>query len=180
MFYWLAIGPRRFKFNNLITFSGKYIYAETNSSVRRNRINTKHIDKLLKYFIIQYLSIMMSYQTILTGPLYAYIHDNLRISPLGTHIPFFELNSDAEFYTNMVHQVLIGAYTIFGSVMIELMICIVNRTITAIPDLTSLTLKEFFEEFKLNGINSKSNAQLRNVFLQLQDFNKYVFFHIAR
>lgn len=172
MMFWTCVGPQRFKVNNIITFSGKYIYTDDNTSVQRNILTTKHIDHLLRSFSIICTTLLMSYQTIIFAPVYAYVHDDLRINALGTHLPFFELNSDADFNANMMIDAIIGLYTMLGSYAMELMAALVNNTISMMPDLINLSLAGFFDEFKTNGIQLKSIAQLRNVFLQIQDFNK--------
>lgn len=171
--YWESVGPNRFKMNNIISFSGKYIYTDDITSEKRMAINTKNVDDLLRKIIIIFTSIFFSYQTILIGPIYAYLHDGLRINALGTHLPFFELNSDADFNANMSIDVLIGVFTMVGSYVIELVSAIVNNTISAMPDIIHVGLDEFFDEFKQNGVHLKSIAQLRNVHLQIQDFNEY-------
>ena len=172
MMYWKTVGSHRFKLNNIITFSGKYIYTDDNASVQRNLVNNKHVDHLLKSFGIICTSLLMSYQTIIIGPVYAYYHDDLRINALGTHLPFFELNSDADFNVNMMIDGIIGVYTMLGGYAMELMAALVNNTISAMPDLIDLNLTEFFDEFKANGLNPKSIAKFRNTFLQIQDFTE--------
>lgn len=166
------VGPRRFKLNNIITFSGKYIYTDGNTPVARNVVNGKHVDRLLKTFSIICTAILMSYHAIIIGPVYAYVHDGLRINALGTHLPFFELGSDADFYVNMIIVAAVGVFTMLGGYSLELLTAIVNNTIAAMPDLINLGLAGFFEEYKANGINSNSVAQFRNVFVQIQDFNE--------
>lgn len=172
--YWKAVGPHRFKLHNIITFSGKYIYTDENTSIARNIVNGKHVDHLLKTFSIICAAILMSYQTIIISPVYAYIHDGLRINALGTHLPFFELNSDADFNVNMMIDAAIGVYTMLGGYMMELVAAIVNNTISTMPDLINLSLAGFFDAYKSNGIDSSSVVQFRNVFVQIQDFTELI------
>lgn len=172
MMYWTAIGPHRFKLNNIITFSGKYIYTDENTPVARNIVNGKHVDHLLKTFSIICTAILMSYHAIIISPIYAYIHDGLRINALGTHLPFFELDSDADFNVNMLIDAAIGVCTMLGGYALELAAAIVNNTISAMPDLINLSLAGFFDAYKSNGIHCNSVAQFRNVFVQIQDFNE--------
>ena len=171
MMYFKVIGPQRFKMNNIITFTGKYIYTDDNTSVQRNQIIEKRIDQLLKSFSIICTIILMSYQTILIGPIFAYYYDDLRVSPLGTHLPFFELNSDADFYANMLICTIISVNAMLGGYAIELSSAIINNTILTIPDLINLNLADFFDEFQTSGNDFKSIVKLPNTFLQMQDFN---------
>lgn len=162
----------RFKFHNIMTFSGKYIYTDDNTSVARNIVNGKHVDHLLKTFSIVCTVILISYHAIIIGPVYAYLHDGLRINALGTHLPFFELDSDADFYVNMLIDAAIGYYAMLGGYSLELIAAIVNNTISAMPDLFNLSLAGFFDEYKANGIHPNSVTQFRNVFVQIQDFDE--------
>lgn len=171
----MLMGKKRLKFGNVIMCMGRKIYENEGmyQSVYHH-IRMKHIDKLWKNFITAFSVRMLSHYGIMFGMLYAYFHENIRFTPLGIHLPYFERDSDSEFIISMSFQGVIAAYTIVGSYIGEMAMCTVNSTILMFPDMICLNLTKFYDEFKMNGICMKARARMRNAFIQIQDFNEYV------
>lgn len=172
--YWSAIGPNHIKFSNTALFLDRYIYKNEEDSMAYNQIRIKYIEKLWTNLIIVYSMIILSYNGIVFGSIYAYFHDGIRLTPLGIHLPYFERDSNCEFIFSMTLQGIIAVLALVGTYICELVICKVNSTFSMIPDLIRFNLTEFFDEFTINGMNLKSTVRIRNVFLQIQDFNEFV------
>lgn len=172
--FWITSGTNRFKFANIASFIGRYIYADEEASSTFDQIRTKHIDKLYKHILFFFVIIMVSYDGIVFGSIYAYTQLNMRTTPLGIHLPYFERDSDAEFIASMSFQGVVAVYTIIASYVTEMGICTVNITIAMMPDLIRFNLTEFYDEFKRNRMNLKATVRLRNAFIQIQDFNQLV------
>lgn len=167
----MYVGSHRFKSINVLLFIGKYIYNTEDGSVNYKVICAKHIDKLLKNFLTIFSIIMLSYNGIMFGPIYAYFYQNVRTTPLGVHLPFFEKNSDTEYITSMTLQGGLAVYAILGTFLNEMLTCTVVGTVAIIPDLIRFNLKESCKEYKINGMNLKSTVQVRNALVLIQDFN---------
>lgn len=167
--YWKAVGPHRFKQNNVVLFGGKYIYNNGIESKKYQFICEKLIDKLLKNMWMIISLIVLSHAIIVVGPLYAYLFENIRITPFGTNLPFFEKDSNAEITVNMILQTILTFYALIGCIAIEIGLCLVNNTIDAIPEILRFNLTEFSEDLKAKGKRFESIARLRNVFIQIQE-----------
>lgn len=172
--YYLNTGELRFKMANVIRFLCKYIYNNDEGSVNYKVICAKHIDKLWKNLVIIFPIIWLSYNGIMFGPIYAYYAQNARTTPLGVHLPFFERDSDAEYFTSMTFQSSLSVYTILANYLEQILTCAIVSTITLFPDMVQFNLSEFYEEFQKNGICLKSTARLRNALIQIWDFHEYI------
>lgn len=172
--YWKVVGSHRFKLNNLVNFSGKYIYPDNRQLTEYNVLCEKYVMKLFINVIIICVLMILSHVVIVVVPIYAYFFQDIRITPMATHLPFFEKDSDLEFMVNISLQIPCGVYGLAGSMVIELMSCIINNTITTIPHLIELNLKELTVEVKTQHMGLRSIRCLRNVLIQIQDFDLYV------
>lgn len=109
------------------------------------------------------------------GPIYAYYYQNARTTPLGVHLPFFERDSDAEFFSSMTFQSGISVYTVLGNYLEQIVTCSVISTIAMFPDMIGFNLSELYEEYKANKVCLKSIVRLRNAMIQIRDFHEYIF-----
>lgn len=172
--YYEAIGPHRFKFHTLGGFCGLYFYQTDAQSPRYKMLRMKHIDKFLSNLLIILSLIVIGHFFIVLGLIYELFCQHNRVTLMAIHLPFFDEDSDIGFTLNTILQLIMGLYAFFGSIAIEIASCMINDTITVTPELIQYNLTEFHEEFHGNGINQKSICLLRNCFVQIQDFNRYV------
>lgn len=172
--YVKAIGPQQLKLYTLEMFAGEYFYKSHSESMQYKTLHVKHIDKLFKNLLIVLPMILLSHGICVAAPLYAILFQHIRTTPAGIHLPYFEKDSNLEYTLNMILQTIMAFYLITGDLAIEMASCAINNSIVLIPDLIQYNLNEFQAELKTNGIHIKSIAQLRNVFLQIQDFNWFV------
>lgn len=174
LIYWEAVGPHRFKFNAIISFCETYFYKTNTESMRYKNLRDKHIEKLLRLTIFILLLMILCYCLAFGLPIYKSIFENNRVTPIGVNLPFFEKDSRTEFMINVPLQVTMACYSLSGSFIIEVASCTINHAIMLVPDLIRFNLLEFHDEFIANGITAKSMAQLRNTYIQLQDYNDYL------
>lgn len=170
--YWESIGSRRFKYHAIINFCGKYFYKTNTKSLRYRILRAKYIEKLLKIVICVMVLMLLGYGILLVGPIYESIYHNIRTTPLATNLPFFEKNSDQEFSINIILQVILIFYSTCGNLTIQMAACMVNHAIMIVPELIRFNLLEFQHELNAKGMYAKSISQLRNTFIQLQDYNR--------
>lgn len=170
----MATGKNRFKFFNGLIFLKKYVHNSDEGLPKCKVIWTKHIDRFWKKFIITFSVLYMSYNSILFGSIYAYYHDNVRSTPMGIHLPYFERDSDTEFLASMTLQGIVSIYVILGNFLAELTKQAVTSTLELITDLIRFNLEELHDEFALNENSLRSKSRILNVFNQIEDFIKYV------
>lgn len=171
--YWEAVGSHRFKFNAIISFCETYFYKTNTKSMRYKNLRTKHIEKLLKLTIFILLLMMLCYGLAFGLPIYKSIFENNRVTPIGVNLPFLVKESRTEFTINIILQVTMASYSLSGSFVIEVASCTINHAIMLVPELIRFNLVEFQDTFNANGITAKSMAQLRNTFVQLQDYDRF-------
>lgn len=172
--YWKAVGPHRFKFRYLGGFGGTYIYSNHHNSIFYKILCVKHIHKLCKNMCTVLTLMLMAHAIITVGPIYSFFFQHILITPMATNLPFFEKDSELEFVVNILIQAIMSIYLIAGTIVIEIGTCFINNVITATPDVIRFHLMEFEHEFKNYGMCIKSIARLRNVFIQVQDFDRLV------
>lgn len=173
--YWESVGPRRFKLHTLGEFCGAYFYRTSTETLQYRMLRYYHIERFMKNFLIVLPLMLASHATLAFEPIYAFVFQhNSRVTPLALHLPIFVKDSDTEYIVNVVLQTILTGYALTGALAIEIASCMINHTITAVPDLIQYNLNEFRDEFNAKGINLKSISLLRNTFLQVQDYNRYV------
>lgn len=173
--YLEAIGPHRFKFNAIVNFCGTYFYKSDTKSMRYKRLRVKHIKKFIRLVTMILSLTLLSYIIVLIAPIYENVYQHIRITPLAMALPFLEKDSKMEFTLNMVLQMIMAFYAMNGSFAIEIATCMVNHAIVLGADLIRFNLLAFHKELTANGCGLKSIAQLRNIFVQLQDYNRFDF-----
>lgn len=170
--YYESIGPRRFKYHAIINFCGTYFYKTDTKSLRYKNLRAERIDELLRIVISVLVLLLIGYGILLVGPLYERIYHNIRTTPFATNLPFFEKNSNQEFIVNMILQLTLIFISTCGNLTIQMAACMVNHAIMIVPDLIRFNLLEFQDELNAKGMNAKSVAQLRNSFIQQQDYTR--------
>lgn len=175
LIYWKAIGPHRFKYHAVSTFCGKYFYKSATDSMRYNRLRAKHIDKLVQIVFVILSLMVIAYGIAFIIPIYESIRLHNHMTPLAINLPFFEKDSFKEYVINMCLQLTMAAYSLFGTIAVEIGTCTINSAIILVPDLIRFNLLELQDEWHANGITTKLTAQLRNTFVQLQDYNRLIF-----
>lgn len=64
-------------------------------------------------------------------------------------------------------------YALAGSMSIEVVACLIINVVTIIPDLIQVNLIEFADEISVEGLCLNTIARLRNILIQIQDFDGY-------
>lgn len=178
--YWKAVGPGRFKFFAIENFCVDYFYKCDAESMDYNALRAKHIDSLLKHMLIVLPLMTISHVIVIGAPIHALLFEHTRTTPVGLHLPILEKDSDLEFTLNMTLQAILTFYALVGSVAIEIASCMINNTIKLVPHLFRFSLHEFRHELKTSGMSIIAIAQLRNIFIQIQDYNRFDFRKLMR
>lgn len=149
---------------------------DDNKSTEYNRICKNNIRKLAQHFVIIVFLVIFGHLLIVFGPIYAYIFENIRSTPMATHLPFLKKDSDIEFMMNLLVQSVIAMFALFGNISIELLTLLISNAITIIPNMIHLNLNDLVKE--ITSSNLKTMSRWHNVLIQVQDFDRYLFYHL--
>lgn len=170
--YWMAIGPHRFKMNNLFNFGGKFIYLEGEQSPKYKAACVESVQHLIRNVITILSLLIISITVYSAGPFYVYFFRNVRATPAATKLPFLEHHSDVGFPLNLIQQTVVALYGVTGYISMEIGFCLINNVIITMPKLIRVDLDELTNELQLNGMNWKSTIQLRQILVKMQDFDR--------
>lgn len=171
--YWQGIGPQRFKFHSIIHFCGDYFYKTHIESIVYKDLHAQHIKKLINFTLVMLFLMLMAYAIFFIIPIYLSYYQHVHVTPVATNLPFFEKDSLTEYIVNMIVQLILSFVSMCGSYAILIASCAIIHAIMIVPDSVQFSLLEFQDEWEVNGITSTLLAQLRNSFVQLQDFQRY-------
>lgn len=156
-------------------FSGEFFYKSHAESIQYKALHVKHINKLVANLLIVLPMILLSHGICIAAPLYTILFQHIRVTPAGIHLPYLEKDSNSEYTLNMILQGIMAFYLVVGDLAIEMASCTINNAIVLMPDLIQYHLNELQAELKSNrSVHARSVLQLHNVFLQIQDFNRFV------
>lgn len=170
--YWKAIGPDRFKAKSICNFAGQFMYVNGEEPSKYHALGDRYIVKLLKNLIVILGLTFISYNFLNYGPIYGYYFKNIRTTPMGTKLPYFEEGSDVEFLLNLSLQSVIGIFAILGNFSIEGASCLANNVIVMVPELIHLDLEELTNEMEVEGHFSNIKYRLRNLFVKINQYDR--------
>lgn len=170
--YWKSVGPCRFKINSLLNFGGNFLYFNDKKSSNYTALCEESISQLTKSVAIILFLILLSHFMYGIGPLYVYLFHDIRITPIETELPFLDKVSNLGFTLNLIEQAILTAYELLGTMSVEICQCLINNAITFVPKVLHLDLDEISCDLNINGMNQKIKIRLRNVLIQLQDFDR--------
>lgn len=105
------------------------------------------------------------------GNVYVYITKTVLSTPLGFEIPFFEKDSNIAFGMNICVQALCAFGGILGFVCVELCQSMFNNNVNLLVDVITFGISELSNRLNFEA-NVTIKAQLRNIFIQIQDFER--------
>lgn len=168
-----TLGPSKYKINSLLNFGGRYIYSDNNQTPRLRVVQEKMINKLIQHVVIVMLMILSAFGMVVTIVAYSILFEGARVTLLGTELPFVDKDSDTGFWTNIFVQCLTGLVAVIACLAIEVGAVLIINALEAIPDLVHVDLKDLETELNLKGFTLEAKARLRNVFMKVQDYEKY-------
>lgn len=170
--YVKCLSPDRYRLKRLFRFSGDHIYPDVNDGSPFTRICEESIEKMRKSYIILVIVIFISIGSVIIGPMEAYIHRGIKVTPFGTKTPFFEEDSDVGFTFDLIYQSCLMPFGIISTICIELCQCLTYNTIELCADVVNLHTESITNDFDNgNKFDSSLRARFRNVLIQIQDFD---------
>lgn len=139
--------------NDLIFFGGRYIYQDSHERTEYNRICSKHLDAMMRGFLIKMLLMFLSYLAAVVGPIYVYFVYGIKTTTINARVPFVDENSTAEF---MVNLVLMSCFAVHGGlwyISVEVYMALFSNVVTLTPDLVRSELNHLAEEWQKRTIS---------------------------
>lgn len=169
-----TLGPDRYKINNLMNFGGRFIYNDNVHSPKLRLIQEKVINKLIQHILVVVFLAFLSIGTFVMDAFYLYFFEGIRSTILGFKLPFSNEDSENGFLLNNLFQcpfVLVG---LIACSVVEISAALIINVIASTPSLIHFDLEELETELIFNGFNLMAKARLRNVFVKIQDYEKYI------
>lgn len=131
-----------------------------------------------KSYAILTCIIVTSMSLVSLGPMLIFFTDGTWITPLGTQFPYAD-QSDVAFYLDLIIQMAIALIGILTTVSIEMSQVIVNNAVEMAGDVITFNIEMLSEQTSSVGMmNLESNANFRNIIIQIQDFDRYSYIFI--
>lgn len=165
----------RFKVHNIINIAGKYFYPNEKSQSKHQTLCEEFIIKLYQNTVIILIMILVSYGIAALSGLYAIIFVDPRYTLMGTEIPFVNSSTTMGYAILMSYQFFIALVSLLSNITIEIGVCLVYNAFALMPELIRLRSDELNSELELNGPTNNATVRLRNICLQVHDFNMQVF-----
>lgn len=167
-----AMSSEQLKFKALAKYAGDSIYKMHNVSKAFDHLLSVNIKKLLNEIQSIILIMFFSYAIIASGPVYIYFAKGEKFTIFQTKLPFFEENSNIEFYVNASIQGCIAVAAIFGNVALEIVSCLINNTIELTSEAIELNVQTLRWKLKDgNDLDVEMKRAFRNIVIQIQDYN---------
>lgn len=159
-----------------MNFARRNIYAASVDETPRLRfVRKKMINKLIGNIVITMSMILVAYIIGGTYLVYMIIVKGSRVTFLAMELPFVDSNSEFGFWLNISIQSVYAFVGIVGCWTIEISAAIISNSALAIPHLIRVDSEELDRELDLNGVTLAARARLRNVFMKIQDYEKYIY-----
>lgn len=170
-----TLGPERFKINSLLNFGGRYIYMDNDQSPKLRLIQEKMINRLIQNIVIIICLMMLAYGLSSIHVAYLIVFEGDRINIFGTELPFVDKDSDIGFWINISIQCTLGIVGFIACLIVEIGALLISNSGSSVPLLLRVDLEEFETELNLNGFSLMAKARLRNAFMRIQDYEKYIY-----
>lgn len=172
--YIKGIGSSRFKYRSLILFTGRKIYANHSPTDDYEQVAGQNAMKLLRMTVVILFVVIVSFSLVLIGPIYAFVVHGEYNSIGGGIVPFTDLETLDGFILNVIFQTGMGLLGFVASVAIEISNCVIINAITVMSDLACCSMQQFSAGLVAGTFTVQNKAQLRDIFVRLQDLENYV------
>lgn len=154
-------------------FSSKYIYRNV-KNVKLIAILNHRTKKLLQQTVITCIALAIALTAFAIYPLFLYIFWNdTKPLLLPIVLPFFHPQSNLGYYINVLLQIGICFFGVFGNYGYEIINSLILNNLWAATDVVQFSLNEFTLNLKgYQFVANRRASDFRNVFCQLQDIDE--------
>lgn len=156
----------------LFRFSGDHIYKDVKDETPFTLLCEESVEKMRKSYIILVIVIFITIGSVITGPVEAYLHRGIKVTPFGTKTPFFEEDSDVGFTFDLIYQSCMMPFGIISTICIELCQCLTYNTVELCADIVTLHAEQISNDLESGKrFDIQLRAHFRNALMQIQDFD---------
>lgn len=157
----------------IYSFSGKYIYANSNRSPRNSVVCNRSANKLVTGSIKVILLIYLSLAIGVSAPMYKLFISHEKEMILPVIFPFIDPDTDHGFYINLASQYIscLSGFVILPGC--ELVLCALKYSFTAYAAVVANEILEFGLELEDDEEFSQSKTfEFRNIIVKILDYNR--------
>lgn len=170
MMFWNGVGPKRFKFNNILSFGGKYIYKNHEVRTKHDTLCEKMVVELAQSFVAISIIICVVHLTLIAVPLNMITFTNTHVSIIRIEIPFFESDRSANGYMiNVSMQIACILNSMIGLILVGTAALLIYNNNAVIPEIIHLDLEDLEDELNTNGFSLIAKYRLRDIFMKVLD-----------
>lgn len=154
-------------------FTGRFIYLNRPPSNAYERIVDRNASKLIKRAAVTTVVMILSFSLIIIGPVSAFIFRGEYNSLSGGIVPFTDLETLHGFMTNLIIRTACGIVAMMGSISIEILTSLIDNKYVVMSELACYSMEKFSAELTAGTFTDQNEADLRNIFVRLQDIENY-------
>lgn len=172
--YYRAVGPDRFRYREIILFSGKHIYLDRKPFTEYERKVDENAGKVITDSLLTTVFVIFSFFLVIIGPAYVFVVHGEYVVPTGVILPFVDPNTGRGYAINIIIQFGTAIAALLGLVSIEGMSSMINNAYTVMADILCFNMRKFSDDLGHGTFSNENRAELRNIFVQLQDLEVYL------
>lgn len=161
--------------NRILNVGYLYVYKRAKNNAALDAICKRAVQKTMKTFIILTCLLTTSSNALIFGSIRAFVLDGIWETPLGYQSPFADV-SDSLYYMDLAIQAIISIIAALSALGIELGQVILVDSVEALTAVSVMNLRLLGDQLDMGErFNHDKIAHLRNICIQIQDFNRYGF-----
>lgn len=168
--YWKAVGPMRFKMNNIINFGGKYIYTNGLKASKYRTMCDKMAIDFVKLNIVCVVQTTFTHLLLLAVAFYMIVYGNTHVSIISIEIPFFESDSDTGYLVNLAVQLGLVIVSMVAMNILVIIVSFAYDNFITFPELIAFELCDLEDELISNGFSLNTRLRFRNLLIKVRDF----------
>lgn len=173
--YFECINSNRYRFRKIFLFATETIYKDKKVETKFDRLCDNYGMKSINTVFCFVALIVLSTGQAMIGPLIRFFQTGELTTFLAVKLPFIDDDLVWGLHFNIAVQITITLFGTIGGLTIEMASCIVNNTIMLCSEVISFECDELSENIRKVKTSSNRNfAHLRNIMVQIQDFDRYV------
>lgn len=175
LLYFETINSNQYMYRRILLFATDHIYPDKKDNTKFNRLCDYYGKKSIKMTILFVNFILLSTGQAMIGPMLEFMKTGHLLTFLAIKLPFIDEDVLWGFHLNLMIQTTITTFGTIGGLSIEITSCIINNTILLCSEIISLDCTNITNKLNFGSTSQiEILAELRNVFVKIQDLDRYV------
>lgn len=171
--YYGCVSNQRFKWKELLNFSGDHIYRHDSTPTAYNRVCSTCLSESLNIFIKSLIMQLSSFCIAMSGPVLGLLQGS-RVTLFSVRLPILNQYPDIEYITNMAWEILNGILGLFCFLCMEAKFNIVNDAVNVSSDLSVCDLNNLSTDIETNrGTEELWANKLKIIFMRTLRIDGY-------